>query len=409
MKQKAKLSIYYAFYITLFIISLALTLLVDTQRQLKTGPDVTLTKLCNQCASSQTRPKLKDLWIHVYDVSEGMANWRIGIVELLLLSKSLDATFVEPCIFQGRVTSCHKLTARKVRLSDVYDPAYLRRIHSKIATQEIFEANTKNVTKRFQFCMHEGNPSPLIMCNLDGVPIPNFYHSKSNGILQQAIQESQPSIIEIHAYRKGGLTKLEVSGMDRKKVINQTEVQYSLYRNLVFHKNHYIHVSGFLKALGIIQQPYNVIHWRSESHGTNYMDCVQKLLVARKVMSPKEHLYPTILISSLNTISAFQWGTGEYLNQRSAIALRSLIHEHGFLKLDTIQGKPLSDIIDLAVWDQILTQNATKFATCTKLCRAKQSCKACNYLGSFGELAISMRESIGRSSLACWPGKGEML
>lgn len=344
------------------------------------------------------------LWLHVNDISEGMANWRIAIVELLLVAKQIGAAFVEPCILQGRVTSCHKVKQNQVRLSDVFDLNKLREVHPWIISQEDYEIGTVNVTPTnvFVFCMHEGNPSPATVCLRDGARLANFYNSETNSILEEALQQQDPSIIEIHAYRKGGFAKAQLQ-QGEEKLINASLVQQSLEDNLQFHSKHYRHVASLLRKLNI-EDDYHVIHWRAEVLHMNYQNCADQLVKAKNLMSRSVKV-PTILISSLNQNPSYQWGGGGFTRAGSAIALRSLTEAHGFLKLDTVNDKPVDDMIYLAVWDQIVAQNATNFATCTKACKAKRSCKACNYQGSFGEVAIHARTKVGRGSHQCWPTK----
>lgn len=406
-------------------------------------------------------------WLHVDDISEGMANWRIAIVELLLVAKQLDAAFVEPCILQGRVTSCHKIPSSvssttmnhhvRVRLGDVLDVDKLRRdVHPWIVTQEEYEKATTtptgtaatigespHVQTRFVLCMHEGNPSPVAVCIRDGKRLDNFYGAITNPVMEQVLtmkrqhqqqqRQEEPSwVMEIHAYRKGGFAKTvireqqhENKGSQRQQktlLLDPKLVQYVLEHSVIFHPKHYHYVAGLLRKFRIVNNNYNVIHWRAELPHMNYADCAQQLIKAKNIMSHynNNNSTPTILISSLNQIPVHQWGGGTSTRAGSAMTLRSLIKEHGFLKLDTIVGRSynqdaavdvdddvavVDDLIYLAIWDQILSQNATKFATCTKACKAKKSCKACNYQGSFGEVAVGLRAKVGRESLTCWPTK----
>lgn len=395
-------------------------------------------------------------WLHVDDISEGMANWRTAIVELLLVAKHLDAVFVEPCILQGRVTSCHKLPSSssslmmtttttnhhvRVRLGDVLDVDKLRRdVHPWIVTQEEYEkatTTTTTTTTRFVFCMHEGNPSPVAVCIRDGKRLDNFYGASTNPFIDQVLtmmggqQQQEPSwVMDIHAYRKGGFAKTVIrqhkeqqrqhqhKGNQRQPkllLLDSKLVQHVLEHNVDFPSKHYLHVAGFLRRFRIVNNNYNVIHWRAEVPHMNYADCAEQIIRAKNIMSNHKNSTPTILISSLNHIPMHQWGGGgTFTRPGSAMTLRSLMKEHGLLKLDTILGRSntqdadvaaVDDLIYLAIWDQILSQNATKFATCTKACKAKKSCKACNYQGSFGEVAVGLRAKVGRESLTCWPTK----
>lgn len=353
------------------------------------------------------------LWLHVDAISEGMANWRIGFVELLLAAKEIGAYLVEPCVLQGKVTSCHKIANQnKLRVGQVFDLNKLRReIHPWIISQEEYEAATtpsivdpKNV---FIFCMHHGSPPASVLCNRGGKLLDNYHGAKTNDAIEQALQQSEPAVLDIHTYRKRGFAETKLQ-KHKRALVNSTLVQQILEDNLAFHPSHYETVSGFLKQMGIQDNNYNALHWRAELRGTNYPECAEKLIKSKSIMSQNNETIPTILISSLNQQAWLQWGAGGGSSgtaQRSvAPALASLL-SNGFLKLDTIKGKKVTDMLYLAVWDQILAQRANKFATCTKACNKKHACSLCNYRGSFGEVVMGMRKKIGKESLTCWPTK----
>jgi hypothetical protein len=359
-------------------------------------------------ADSSILPK-PHLWLHVDAISEGMANWRIGFVELLLVAKEIGAVLVEPCVQQGKVVSCHTISnPKKLRVGQVFDLAKLRRdIHPWIVSQEEYEADTASVDRKnkFVFCMHHGSPSASVICIRNGGLLNNYHSFEKNDALEQAVQQSQPAVIEIHTYRKRGFTETKL-GTSKHPLVNATLLQQVLDEKLVFHPSHYEIVNGFLKQLGVDDNNYNVLHWRAELRGINYPACADKLVKSKDIMSQNNNSIPTILISSLNQSPFLQWGgVGSGASTRSSAPVLASLLSNGFLKLDSIKEKGVSDMLYLAIWDQILARGAAKFATCTKACNKKQACSLCNYRGSFGEVVMGLRRRLGKESLTCWPTK----
>jgi hypothetical protein len=345
------------------------------------------------------------LWLHVDDVTEGMANWRVAFVELLLTAQSIGAAFVEPCIFRGRVTSCHKY--HTLRMSEVYDLKMLQnRIYPAFVSQRDYQNEVgfskSSTAKVFAFCMHHGNPSPAVLCLRQSEILPNFYQVEANSVLDQALKYHQENpnehvVLEIQTYRRGGFLKTQSNG---KRLVDTKVLASVLKNDLSFLQFHYETVGEFLRILNLTEGAYNVVHWRAELPRLNYNDCATKLVQAKALLSPDNR--STFLISSLNQMSGLQWGGMPAW--KYGPALQKLLNS-GFLKLETLKSKPIKDMAGLAIWDQILAEKAAQFATCTKACGDNHPCSTCNYRGSFGEAVMDLRQRAGKQSLSCWPTK----
>jgi hypothetical protein len=143
---------------------------------------------------------------------------------------------------------------------------------------------------------------------------------------------------------------------------------------------------------------FDVIHWRAELPNINHNECATKILNTKQILGSNQ----TVLISSIHTNSFLQW----FVPYRHTQAIQSLnrLLDAGVHKIDQVhQDHRISDTVELAVWDQIIALKARRFATCTKGCRKKAVCRPCNYLGNFAQLAIDLRQNIGKTSEKCWP------
>eukprot|EP01068_Selenidium_serpulae_P004127 Selendium_serpulae@DN3425_c0_g2_i2.p1 len=90
------------------------------------------------------------IWGDYY--SEGMANWIKRAAELLMIAKTLNATFVEPCIKNGSLRSCLSAKERfspiptrqfprdtiNVRLGDIFQIEKLKLFHPLIISHDEF-------------------------------------------------------------------------------------------------------------------------------------------------------------------------------------------------------------------------------------------------------------------------------
>jgi hypothetical protein len=134
------------------------------------------------------------LWIYVSSWAEGMSSWIFSVSQMLVLAQSLNATFVEPCMKNGRLLPCG--TNATVKLTDIFDLQELIKLHpSIIASQQDFDRQAVTA-KRFKICLT--GPSRKSDCKKkDG---PYRYGFKSIPELDEAISEStrNESVLEIN-------------------------------------------------------------------------------------------------------------------------------------------------------------------------------------------------------------------
>ena len=143
----------------------------------------------------------------------------------------------------------------------------------------------------------------------------------------------------------------------------------------------------------------------------DYVQCAKDIVKARTVMqastAAKNDPYSWVLLSSLSMRHDQMW-TGAQSATKVALsspdaALR-VLQEEGFQKLDyLLQDEEIKDSSLLAVWDLIIATRADMFATCSEKCPKLSLCDRCNFRGSFGSFAESMRTRSSKGSESCWP------
>ncbi|GKY94835.1 hypothetical protein MPSEU_000448700 [Mayamaea pseudoterrestris] len=335
-----------------------------------------------------------ELYVYVSGWMEGMSSWMISLSEMVVLSKELNATFVEPCIRKGRLCSCKSKGNTLTRLSHVLDMDKLKKYHSSIITYDEFVERTEPYAGNAKaICMHHFSPKPVCV----GAPL--MYGRKRIPQVDDAIWSSQlaPTILEIRRYGRYAFQKSEwVSDAEAARVKQQ-------YLRLA--PQHFQHVDGLLKSMGIAShEPYSVIHWRAEIPGIDYMNCAKRIIEVRETMKLN---HSVILMSSLNTREEYSWDGARNMakNTSASSALRSLL-DAGFLKLDqVVDYDSLADSVMFPVYDLILAMKAREFVTCTKGCEDDSICAVCNWRGQFAGLAVSLRQEVEkRKSVHCWPG-----
>jgi len=127
---------------------------------------------------------------------------------------------------------------------------------------------------------------------------------------------------------------------------------------------------------------FHAIHWRPVLPGLDYMDCAQKLVQLRADQlsdTTGSASTPTLLLSSIQVSSRFQWHdyTASARGKNDSETLLYLL-ERGFVKLDYwLPGyflESIPDLIFFSVWDLILAQKASKLATCLGHCQTMGLC-----------------------------------
>ena len=369
------------------------------------------------------------VWIHVKTFAEGIGGWRKSIAELLRLARLLNYTIVEPCMSNGRLQSCslnHGIPISKVfDLSDALRPSnkhpfpilapyksYWR--HVMAAT-----LNTTHNMTEFNICMTSQNDAytPAIMagtkrCSKNTSMLSSINMKQFQNIITSATGTSNFVVINLENYwRQHGDSMLTLLGGDATGTIVD---------KLSFHPSHVKTVENILLMSNITEENYSIIHWRAEKDGMDYMECAKAVLNAKYAienMTTGHH--PFILLTSLNRNESKMWTVAQ---NRSIVRpwstiIQSLdfLSDHSIQKFDELMNTQDRmhnyDSEMLAVYDLILAMKARIFATCAKQgkhgCSIKQAvniCKKCNHSGKFGQLAISLRESLAEnSSWGCWP------
>ncbi len=333
------------------------------------------------------------LFIHVSLWQEGMAAWTVSISELLLMARALNATLVEPCMQNGHLVPCDA-AEQLLRLGDVFDLEQIPESQSLLIRHEEFKRQTANAIVH-TICMQ-----PTRLRRKDCKGLETFYQKKRNPQLEAAIQDSWtgPSVLEIYRYRKYAFINLK---RGQSKMISLEQIELFKSNHLHFRKEHHECVDSLLKKANLTST-FSVIHWRAEQENMDYLGCAQEIMQVRKRMA-YQNTAPFILMSSLNTQKEHMWnGARKRSNSTADAALKLLLNQEKFIKLDTlIQGENVKDPGLLAVWDIIIATKANRFATCAKGCG--EICQRCNHLGKFAAFAIEARSQSNRSSHECWP------
>jgi len=321
-----------------------------------------------------------------------MGSWRRSLSEILVVSRCLNATLVEPCIKNGRLVSCGDNEAGSlVKLGDVFSLTRMKEFHPAISSFEDYKKYVVNDTPRFTICMHHGNPTDA--CG----DSKSLSRKKNSTQVDQSVETSlqRQSILEVTHFRRQAFSNMIHNGapLVQKDQLSLVNSQYLTFRN-----EHYVHAKKLLREMGV-NGTFAVIHWRAELENIDYMGCAQAILKAKEAMNMTNTSF--VLMSSLNKDENLQWGGVHRMskNTTSQEAL-SFLSDAGIYKLDRVVDE-VQDLIYLAVWDLILAGTAEAFATCTGGCRS--FCSKCNYQGAFAKLAAQLRENNGKESVLCWP------
>ncbi|KAI2509377.1 hypothetical protein MHU86_5010 [Fragilaria crotonensis] len=314
-----------------------------------------------------------------------------------MVAKKLYATLVEPCVLRGRLRTCDGST---YRLNQVYDMRQIRQFHPHIVSFADY-LSMLAVQNPFivSMCIQDpkGYPPPSELCG----NISNWYKERVNAPLDMALQQNNGTTVVIHIkfYRRGGFHRTRVED-ERLADFETTGSILATY--FAFERQHYQVVDQVLGFMGISNtSDFDVIHWRGETGNMQYDDCVTKIMQTREAMNSNN----TVLLSSIRRQPDMQWYTSN--NQSEAIESLDRLLNSGFHNLDQVLDKvqdTIPDKVVLAIWDQIITQKARRFATCTRYCQwAKNPCVTCNHLGNFAQTAVDWRNEHNKSSDECWP------
>eukprot|EP00978_Attheya_sp_CCMP212_P043491 scaffold285110_cov60-Attheya_sp.AAC.1 len=353
-----------------------------------------------------------DLYIYVSIWGEEIANWRYSITEMLMVAKSLNATFVEPCISGSRLRKWRTddESHQQITLSDVFIMDKLKEFYPRIVSYKQFHHETTNAGTDINatFVQRICHQLPRLAHNKlfnkrcdEGTR--NNHGKSMDPMMKAAIQRSlkQKTIIEIYQYFKDGWEKMKYKGQD---LVDYKRIKYVVRNNFHFKPEMYDFVDTILKEAGIQDGKYSVIQWRGELHSLDYVSCAKHVITARDIMTEKKGLFnktdngnnknPFVLISSLNRNESMSWNK-KVRGTEVQEALGLLIDTHGFIKLDSFVNKHqdfFTDSVFLAVVDLIIAEKAEEFATCD---------------GSCSKSKKQLRSANGKDSTSCWPERNQ--
>jgi len=289
-------------------------------------------------------------------------------------------------------------------MGQVYDLNALRKYHPFIASHEDYlrMINEGNVTT-YPMCNARptGNPPMASLCG----GVENFFKERKNNVLEMAVKRGK-GVIDIRSYRKDGFLRTRVEGTGGDDLVDEGTRSLVIRDYFEFHPDHFATVEKLLKLMGVNNSTYNVIHWRAEVQNStaaamDFNACANKILAARRIMSPNNET-PTVLMSSLNTMTKLQWK--RHAGQEQAVASLERLMDAGLHKIDEVRSNvDIPDMVVLAIWDQIMAARANKFTTCATTCGRDDPCAACSYQGNFAQMAIDLRNDHGKTSEECWP------
>ncbi len=343
------------------------------------------------------------IWIYVESWNPGMTDWRAAFSEVMILAKKLDAVLVEPGIQNGELVACHKGI---MALSEVYNRSLFTDFYPKLAscTQFDYAMNQLTVPQSLDVCFH-----PEDACfTSNGDEVMTDYRERISTVVDDALEQARTHphnmvVLRLHDAWKSSLDSLTIPAPHDKRtpVMDRDMVKKFQIKRFHFLQSHYQFLHSQLQAAGISTASYAVVHWRPEGIDTDYLDCAQKILQAKKAMN----LPPTIpffLLSSLSTLNP-QLIDETKQDKDVTDTVLALLDENGFLQLENLLP-PLEDSILYAVMDLILGEQAFSFATCSDRCRKPYAmCNECNTIGSYGSFVMSLRDKDNPNTFPCWP------
>jgi hypothetical protein len=377
------------------------------------------------------------LWIHVQDWSEGISHWTETFSQVLVLCKTLNATFVLPEITDGRLVG---RVRGNILLSDIFNMTLLKqRYHSKMITFSDFQQqqqqqqrnnNNNNGIVVFDVCFLK---SKQATCE-NGIP--NEFRADSSAALEQAIliSDERPVVLKIHQLWDQGMTKLQMMNMDigtsssnndnknknknnRLFLVPPDQVALVHDKLLRFSDAMEALADQALREMGISEgnNNYAVIHWRAEKGGMDYLQCAEGIVATKKAMETSDRFaqytnMTFVLASSLSMDTSKEWGGAfrEAENTTAPEALAYLMNDyedHQFRKINQdVLGVDTKDLIVNSIVDLIVARRATAFASCTRTCyQPYRYCRVCNYPGHYAEYIMELRRDLKKPSLPCWP------
>ena len=385
------------------------------------------------------------LWLDIVNYAEGIAGWKVSLLELLYLAQMVKggATLVEPCMVSGRLGSCGRQSEhrRGIPVSEIFDLDEYMTLSDDGSYplmvpyydyQRILLGNT-NMAK---VCMAKNSKYAEKRCTKDASWIMEMKQNNIQRMLEDKGNQEH-FILHMEDYWKGGVYELGwqlgmyILNDKQERFVKGMEIPPIDVATIPFHPKHEQFVDDLLQEGNITTNNFSVIHWRAEKKGMDFMRCARAINEAKHILlrkmktnatvkeeSSQQHKF--VLMSSLNENEDMMWSGSRRIVNSTANgttlaqhALQYLLRENGFIKIDGLlevqtKNSSYNDLGMLAIYDLIIATKANNFATCTRDgCNkeTKRLCDMCNHLGSFGRLAVSLREHHvdQRGSYECWP------
>jgi len=396
------------------------------------------------------------LWIDGETYAEGIAGWKISLLELLYVAQKIDATLVEPCMSSGRLRSC-RYEPRGIPVGDIFDlDEYMKPSSGGsnkfpvLVPYDDYQKALGNTTVGpmvAKVCM-TNNPRKfnLPRCTKGTTRIIKM---KQNSI-QRMMDKSEQEHFVLHMedyWRQTSIYKLgwqlgmyipddEDERFERGMNIPAEQVFED--QTLPFHPRHVQFVDDLLHISNITNNNFSAIHWRAEKEGMDFVRCARAVNEAKRIMLHKmmsstnatqkkeeSRQHKFVLLSSLNENEDMMWleSRKTVINEnrtKSSQQALGYLRDNGFIKIDGLleaqaETKKVDDQGMLAIYDLIIATKASNFATCARGGKAgcnavtNELCDACNHVGKFGHFAISLRKQKAdrreSSSWECWPSE----
>ena len=349
--------------------------------------------------------------IDVTTYAEGISAWKeLSVPELLALADVINGTLVEPCMHNGRLNSCSNNTIPVSEVLDLSAAMYppngqVPRMISHEKYTDLLKSNS-TTTRRRSVCMTNNARDNSVRC-----PTSKLLSKIPSDKLREQIlgpTSADYSILHLEDYWRGGDKKL----FDTLKKKRKTKIP-----QLEFHPKHYKTIDDVLRQSNITNNLFSAIHFRAEREGMDFHNCAKAVVDARSAMMQSSNItsedHPFVLMTSLNLNPALMWSGSRSIaggSSNSTEALSFLLYDKGFYKIDDLlkETNKLNDPGMLAVYDLILAQKASKFATCARdgghgcSSATRKICESCNHVGKFGKLALSLRKGR-KDTWGCWP------
>jgi len=306
------------------------------------------------------------LFIHVDKFDEGIAGWTTSLRELIIMAKTLNAAFVEPCIENGRLYSCGpvkglfghagRTTGAIVRLGDVFELGDFKEYRIHMISHEIFEMATQKNDTGVE--LGNGSTQWFRGCHSTKCTEVSSGAMKDIDAINAAVKlvkrnKTASAVINFHGgYRRGRWSG--ESGLHKgQSLIPKKEMEHFMSQHdfTKFKRDHHDFVDGVLEKAGILNDRFSVIQWRAEVATLDYLTCANHIVRSKNIMSsmgdhsPSKEIVgksnnemPFFIITPLHKDKSLAWGKNAHKIDEADEALEVLL-DNGFLKFELLMGE----------------------------------------------------------------------